>query len=145
MSVSPDSPAQAQAGGPAPHLDHRAFDAFGMLEVDGQDIDAAIAGAGDTLVCVFFWGVDCFNCEMAKKAMLANPEPVHALELHWLHANVYAHPELGKRFGLHGVPVFMFFYKGKKLGRATGWHGHGQFAAAVANARLKASGKPLAG
>jgi hypothetical protein len=130
---------------PAPHLDHRAFDAFAMREVDDATIDAAIADAGDALVCVFFWGVDCFNCEMAKQAMLANPGPLRALELHWLHANVYAHPALGRRFGLHGIPVFMFFQNGKKLGRATGWHGHGQFAAAVANARLKASGKPLAG
>ncbi|MGO4328311.1 thioredoxin family protein [Cupriavidus sp. 2TAF22] len=149
MSTSSDksaagAPAEAAADA-APHLDHHAFETFGMREVNGDDIDAAIAAADDALVCVFFWGVDCFNCEMAKKAMLANPEPVRALELHWLHANVYAHPELGRRFGLHGIPVFMFFHKGKKLGRATGWHGHGQFAAAVANARLKASGKPLAG
>ncbi|SOY85964.1 thioredoxin family protein [Cupriavidus taiwanensis] len=138
-----------QAGAPdpsaAPHLDHRAFDALAMREVDDATIDSAIAAAGDALVCVFFWGVDCFNCEMAKKAMLANPGPLRALELHWLHANVYAHPQLGRRFGLHGIPVFMFFQNGKKLGRATGWHGRGQFAAAVANARLKASGKPLAG
>jgi len=141
MSTSPDQ----AAGAEAPHQDHRAFEAFGMREVNGDDIDSAIAAAGDKLVCVFFWGVDCFNCEMAKKAMLANPEPVRALDLHWLHANVYAHPELGRRFGLHGIPVFMFFHKGKKLGRATGWHGHGQFAAAVGNARLKAGGKPLAG
>ena len=129
----------------SPHLDHRAFDAFAMQAVDGSTIDAAIAASGDDLVCVFFWGVDCFNCEMAKKAMLANPDPIRALNLRWLHANVYEHPELGKRFGLHGIPVFMFFQRGKKLGRATGWHGHGQFAAAVGNARLKAEGKPLAG
>ncbi|WER44810.1 thioredoxin family protein [Cupriavidus sp. WKF15] len=127
------------------HLDHRAFDMLGMQPVDGASIDAAIAAAGDKLVCVFFWGVDCFNCEMAKQAMLSSPEPILALDLHWLHANVYAHPELGQRFGLHGIPVFMFFHNGKKLGRATGWHGHGQFAAAVTNARLKAEGKPLAG
>lgn len=146
MSIKPDNAAApGAAADAAAHLDHRAFDAFSMREVASDDIDAAIAAAGDALVCVFFWGVDCFNCEMAKRAMLANPEPVRVLELHWLHANVYAHPELGKRFGLHGIPVFMFFHKGKKLGRATGWHGQGQFAAAVANARLKASGKPLAG
>ncbi|MBP0636391.1 co-chaperone YbbN [Cupriavidus sp. AcVe19-6a] len=145
--MSGESPAGVSSAGQAaaPHLDHRAFEAFGMRQVDDASIDAAIAQAGDALVCVFFWGVDCFNCEMAKKAMLANPEPIRALGLHWLHANVYAHPALGKRFGLHGIPVFMFFQSGKKLGRATGWHGHGQFAAAVANARLKADGKPLAG
>ncbi|AOY91116.1 thiol reductase thioredoxin [Cupriavidus sp. USMAA2-4] len=133
-----------QRGGPE-HLDHRAFDLLAMQEVDGSTIDAALAAAGERMVCLFCWGVDCFNCEMAKRAMLANPEPIRALDLHWLHANVYAHPELGQRFGLHGIPVFLFFQGGRKLGRATGWHGHGQFAAAVANARLKAAGKPLAG
>ncbi|HBD32870.1 MAG TPA: thioredoxin, partial [Cupriavidus sp.] len=71
--------------GNEPHLDHRAFEALDMAEVDGENIDAAIANAGDDLVCVFFWGVDCFNCEMAKKAILANPEPIRALDLHWLH------------------------------------------------------------
>lgn len=124
-------------------VDMTAFAAFGMCEVDGESIDAAIAAAGDALVCVFFWGGDCFNCEMAKTALLAQPEPMRSLGLHWLHANVYAHPELGQRFGLHGIPVFLFFHRGKKLGRATGWHGHAQFAAAVANARNKLAGRPL--
>lgn len=125
-------------------VDTAAFAAFGMREVNGETIDAAIAAAGDALVCVFFWGEDCFNCEMAKQGMLAQPASVRDLGLHWLHANVYEHPALGQRFGLHGVPVFMFFHRGTKLGRATGWHGHAQFAAAVANARNKLAGKPLA-
>ncbi|WP_242489912.1 thioredoxin family protein [Noviherbaspirillum cavernae] len=124
-------------------IDRTVFAAFAVREVDGQSIDDAIADADEKLVCVFFWGIDCFNCDMAKKAMLARPDPIQAFDLVWLHANVYAHPELGQRFGLHGIPVFMFFQNGKKLGRATGWHGP-QFEAAVANARLKAAGKPIA-
>jgi len=124
-------------------VDKTAFAAFGMREVNSETIDAAIAAAGDALVCVFFWGDDCFNCELAKQAMAAQPVPVRELGLHWLHANVYEHPELGQRFGLHGIPVFLFFHRGKKLGRATGWHGYAQFAAAVANARNKLAGKPL--
>ena len=38
---------------------------------------------------------------------------------------------------LHGVSTWFFFYRGKRLGRATGWHGLGQFEAAVAVAREK--------
>lgn len=120
-----------------------AFAAFGMQEVDGASIDAAIAQADERLVCVFFWGEQCFNCDIAKKAMLAQPGRIRALDLAWLHADVYADRELGMRYGLHGVPVFMFFQRGKKLGRATGWHGYAQFEAAVANARLKAAGLPI--
>ena len=93
---------------------------------------------------VFFWGLDCFNCEIAKKAMLAQPEAIRALGLKWFHSNVYEHRELGRRFMLHGVPTWFFFHRGKRLGRATGWHGLGQFEAAVAAAREKVLAK-LAG
>jgi hypothetical protein len=35
------------------------------------------------------------------------------------------------------VPTWFFFHRGKRLGRATGWHGLGQFEAAVGAAREK--------
>ena len=118
-------------------VDATAFAAFDMQELSADSFDAALAGAGDDLAVVFFWGLDCFNCEIAKKAMLAQPDAIRALGLKWFHSNVYEHRELGRRFMLHGVPTWFFFYRGKRLGRATGWHGLGQFQAAVAAAREK--------
>jgi hypothetical protein len=73
--------------------------------------------------------------------MLAQPEAIRALGLKWFHSNVYEHRELGRRFVLHGVPTWFFFHRGKRLGRATGWHGLGQFEAAVAAAREKVRAK----
>ena len=101
-------------------VDPAAFEAFDMQALAADTFDAAIAGAGDALAVVFFWGVDCFNCEIAKKAMLAQPDAIRALGLRWFHCNVYEHHELGRRFGLHGVPTWFFFHRGKRLGRATG-------------------------
>jgi hypothetical protein len=118
-------------------VDHTAFDVFAMQEVGADTIDAALAQAGDQLAVVFFWGFECFNCDIAKKAMLAQPDAIRALGLKWFHSNIYEHRELGRRFALHGVPTWFFFYRGKRLGRATGWHGLGQFQAAVAGAREK--------
>ncbi|WP_448167999.1 thioredoxin family protein [Burkholderia ambifaria] len=118
-------------------VDPGAFDAFDMQVLAPDTFDAGVAGAGDALVVVFFWGVDCFNCEIAKKAMLAQPDAIRALGLKWFHCNVYEYPELGRRFGLHGVPTWFFFHCGKRLGRATGWHGLAQFQAAVSAARAK--------
>jgi thiol:disulfide interchange protein len=125
-------------------VDPTAFSVFGMQEVTPETFDAALAQAGDELAVVFFWGVDCFNCEIAKKAMLAAPEAIRAHGLKWFHANVYEHRELGRRFVLHGVPTWFFFHRGKRLGRATGWHGLAQFAAAVEAARekMRAAGGP---
>jgi hypothetical protein len=69
--------------------------------------------------------------------MLAQPDAIRALGLRWFRWNVYEHHELGRRFTLDGVPTWCFFYRGKRLGRATGWHGLGQFEAAVAVAQEK--------
>lgn len=129
-------------------VDSAAFAAFDMQALAADTFDAGIEGAGDGLSVVFFWGVDCFNCEIAKKAMLAQPAAIRALDLKWFHCNVYEHQQLGRRFGLHGVPTWFFFHRGKRLGRATGWHGLAQFQAAVAAARAKivaAAGDPAAG
>ncbi|QTD89145.1 thioredoxin family protein [Burkholderia anthina] len=128
-----------------PGVDPAAFDAFGMQALAPDTFDAGIERVGDSLAVVFFWGVDCFNCEIAKKAMLAQSDAIRALNLKWFHCNVYEHPELGRRFGLHGVPTWFFFHRGKRLGRATGWHGLAQFQAAVSAARAKvaaAAGEP---
>lgn len=65
---------------PAP-VDKTAFAVFDMRELDEAGFDAGLASAGDGLAVVFFWGVDCFNCEIAKKAMLAKPDEIRALGL----------------------------------------------------------------
>ncbi|HVL77520.1 MAG TPA: thioredoxin, partial [Noviherbaspirillum sp.] len=84
------------------------FTRFGMQEIHSDTIERQLAEAGDRLVCIFCWGEDCFNCEVAKKAMLAKPEAIEKLELVWMHGNVYADRALGLKFGLHGVPVFVY-------------------------------------
>jgi hypothetical protein len=126
-------------------VDSTAFAVFDMQELSADSFDAGLAEAGDDLAVVFFWGLDCFNCEIAKKAMLAQPDAIRALGLKWFHSSVYEHRELGRRFVLHGVPTWFFFYRGKRLGRATGWHGLGQFEAAVAAAREKIRAANAAG
>jgi hypothetical protein len=81
---------------------------------------------------VFFWSLDGFNCEIARKAMLAQPGAIRALGLKWFCSKVHEHRELGRRFMLHGVSTWFFFYRGERPGRATGRHNARQFEAAVA-------------
>ncbi|MGI4814716.1 MAG: thioredoxin family protein [Janthinobacterium lividum] len=130
---------------PSDSIDRSAFETFEMREVSADDIDSVLASTGDALAVVFFWGVDCYNCEVAKKAMLAQPEAIRALGLRWFHANVYEDRALGRRFSLHGIPTWFFFHHGRRLGRATGWHGLAQFSAAVdaAHAKIAAAGETL--
>jgi hypothetical protein len=107
------------------------FDAFPMHAVDSAGLDAALADIGTPVAILFLWGRDCPNCDVAKRAMRAEPARLRWPGVAWLHGNVYADPELGTRFGLHGIPTFIVFRNGRKVGRITPWPGPAAFAAAI--------------
>ena len=108
------------------------FQAFGMRHVGTDDFDEAVVRApGDDLRCVFLWGEDCYNCNIFKQTALLHRDALAALNLTWFEADVYADPALGQRFGLHGVPTFVLYRGGRRLGRITGWPGLPQFTDAV--------------
>jgi hypothetical protein len=109
------------------------FDLFAMREVDSQSFDSMVVLApGADLRCIFLWGKNCYNCSLFKNTALLLKDQLKALNLSWYQADVYRDQPLGRRFGLHGVPAFMFFQSGKRLGRISGWPGWPQFSAAVA-------------
>ncbi|KRB12804.1 MULTISPECIES: thioredoxin family protein [Achromobacter] len=115
------------------------FRVFGMRHVDTAGFDAAVVQApGADLRCVFLWGQDCYNCNLFKQAALLHQETLVGLGLTWFEADVYADEPLGRRFSLHGVPTFVLYRSGKRLGRITGWPGLPQFTAAIH--RLQESG-----
>lgn len=67
-------------------VDATAFSVFVMQEVSAASFDAALGSADDALAGAFFWGVDCFNCETAKKTMLAQPDALRSLGFKRFHA-----------------------------------------------------------
>ena len=108
------------------------FETFSMRPVGSASFDAEVVNApGDELRCVFLWGQDCYNCNIFKQTALLHKDALLGLELSWFQADVYADEALGRRFSLHGVPTFMLFRGGKRLGRITGWPGLPQFSAAI--------------
>jgi hypothetical protein len=108
------------------------FDLFAMRAVDSQSFDSVVVSApGSDLRCVFLWGKNCYNCNLFKNTALLLQDQLKALNLSWYHADVYQDQPLGRRFGLHGVPAFVFFQSGKRLGRISGWPGWPQFSGAV--------------
>jgi hypothetical protein len=108
------------------------FDLFGMRPVDSGAFDRDVVQApGDDLRCVFLWGKDCYNCNLFKQTALLHKDALLAMKLTWFQADVYADVALGRRFALHGVPTFIMYRAGKRLGRITGWPGLAQFSDAV--------------
>ncbi|MBY0555504.1 thioredoxin family protein [bacterium] len=104
---------------------------FEKIETSGFDNKINSDNLKDQLVCVFFWGHDCPNCEIAKRVLVERKRDVDTLNMKWYHANIYEDFELATRFGLFGIPVFIFFKNGKKLGKISPFPGFDPFYEAV--------------
>lgn len=117
--------------------DHPVFPRLQMCPLTETDFDAEIAGQGDALVGVFFWGHDCPNCDVAKAMLLQEARDVEALGLTWFHVNAYEERDLATRFGLFGIPAFFFFHRGKKLGRISPFPGMEPFLTALRELKKK--------
>lgn len=92
-----------------------------------NDFDEKVLIEDSNLIGVFFWGHQCPNCEIAKTSLLEEKQKVLSWPLRWFHVNAYEESDLATRFGLYGIPVFIFFRKGKNLGRVTSYPGFDEF------------------
>lgn len=107
------------------------FEQFAMLEVSNATLDSELAASPADIDILFLWGRDCPNCEIAKRMILATPSRFQWPQVRWLHGNVYDEPTLGTRFGLHGIPAFIVFSRGRKLGRISPFPGVDPFTLAI--------------
>lgn len=98
-----------------------------MPALSPNEFDSALEKHPGEIVVVFFWGHNCPNCDVAKRMIHQEIETYKQFPLNWYHVNTYDHAELGTRFGLHGIPTFLFFKNSKILGRATSFPGHDEF------------------
>lgn len=96
---------------------HPFFQNFPITQLSQNNFDEALTKSTDEIVAIFFWGHNCPNCEVAKNIMSQEIDAIKSVGFTWYHVNVYEETDLGTRFGLHGIPTFLFFHKQKKLGR----------------------------
>lgn len=109
------------------------FETYKFEQIHTSDFDLKINSdtKDDQLICIFFWGHDCPNCEIAKKVLVDRKSDVDSLKMKWYQANIYEDFDLATRFGLFGIPVFIFFKNGKKLGKISPFPGFDPFFEAV--------------
>lgn len=91
------------------------------------DLDETLAQApAEELLVLYFWGPDCPNCDVfaadLPALIRAAPGNVRLAKV-----NAYEHPELARRFALFGVPAFVLFRAGKKLGMMREYYGREAF------------------
>ena len=121
-------------------LEHPFFKRIDIEALNVQTFDQRLAEHPGNIVGVFFWGHDCPNCEVAKGVLSDQHVKMGEFGFKWFHVNVYENFDLGTRFGLHGVPAFIFFKDGVKLGRITPFPGAEPFFEALATLKTKVLG-----
>ncbi len=99
--------------------------------VTPEELERRLAAARETLLLVYLWGPDCPNCVMFKRSL---PKLIAALadvSAELVEVDVYAHPEVATRYGVFGIPHFLLFKGGRKLGKMSEFRGESYFLATI--------------
>lgn len=83
------------------------------------------------LKIVYFWGDNCPNCESAKRELSLMIDDLSPLAIDFHSVNAYEQMDLATRFGLYGIPAFLFFKKGQLIGRITSFPTRQSFLQAI--------------
>jgi thioredoxin 1 len=103
-----------------------------VTDATPEEFDAVLAARdSDALVVLYMWGPNCPNCDFFATRL---PHVVRALagaNVLFVKVDVYAHPELARRYGVHGIPHFLLFREGRRLGRMSEFRGDAFFAQVI--------------
>ncbi|MET0413140.1 MAG: thioredoxin family protein [Polyangiaceae bacterium] len=94
-----------------------------VIAVTPEELDARLAAREERLTVLYMWGPDCPNCVVFKRHLPALLEALRDADFSLLTIDVYAHPEVGQRYGVFGIPHFLLFKGGTKIGKMSEFRG----------------------
>jgi len=101
-----------------------------VLDVGPEQLDAHIAQE-KRLVVVYMWGPDCPNCVIFKRQLPGLLKELSGAPVVLLKIDVYAHPEVARRYAVYGIPHFLLFKGGVRLGKMSEFRGDAFWLAVV--------------
>jgi thioredoxin 1 len=96
-----------------------------LVSIEPAELDHLLAAPGDRLLVLYLWGPDCPNCLIFKRRLPHLLRALSEVEFELRGLDVYEHPEVARRFAVHGIPHFLLFKHGKKLGKMSEFRGDG--------------------
>lgn len=102
-----------------------------IVHADASSFDDQVMRVRDELVIVYFFGPQCRNCELFAAQLPALIEELGDVRARLVKVDAYAESELATRFALYGVPAFLPFRDGKRLGRMSSFPGRSEFLGAI--------------
>jgi thiol-disulfide isomerase/thioredoxin len=88
-----------------------------------ENFDALISADASQLVVVEFWGENCPNCDVFEAQLPSLLEALEDAPVRLVRVHAYEHPELARRYAIFGVPTFVLFRAGERLGKMSQYQG----------------------
>lgn len=103
-------------------------------------LDELLAQPSDRLLVLYLWGPDCPNCEIFKRHLPELLPELATLPVDFVSLDAYEYPEVARRYAIYGIPHFLLFKSGKKLGKMSEFRGNAFWLAVVRERALGAPG-----
>ena len=94
-----------------------------VLAATPEEFDALLEARRDALIVLYMWGHDCPNCEFFAKRLPELLPQLADTPLVIAKVNVYERPEVARRYGVFGIPHFLLFSEGRRLGKMSEFRG----------------------
>jgi thioredoxin 1 len=92
-------------------------------ELTPPELDELLASATERLIVLYLWGPDCPNCEIFKRSLPSLGPKLAELEVDFVALDAYQFPEVARRYAVYGIPHFLLFKRGRKLGKMSEFRG----------------------
>jgi len=102
-----------------------------MRHITPDELDSLLASPSDRLLLLYLWGPDCPNCEIFKRSLPSLEPELAQLPVDFVALDAYEHPEVARRYAVYGIPHFLLFRGGKKLGKMSEFRGEAFWLAVV--------------
>ncbi len=100
-------------------------------DVTPEELDALLANPTERLLLLYLWGPDCPNCEIFKRSWPTLLPQLDDLPVDFITLDAYQYPEIARRYAVYGIPHFLLFKNGKKLGKMSEFKGEAFWLAVV--------------
>ncbi|MGC4086770.1 MAG: thioredoxin family protein [Polyangiaceae bacterium] len=87
------------------------------------ELNGLLEQASDRLLLVYLWGPDCPNCVIFKRSLQQFESKLDELPLEFVSVDAYSYPEVARRYAVHGIPHFLLFKGGRKIGKMSEFRG----------------------
>jgi len=98
-----------------------------VLVATPDEFDSVLTREPDALVVLYMWGPDCPNCEFFATRLPGVLRALAGANVLFVKVDVYAYPALARRYGVYGIPCFMLFRGGRRIGRMSEFRGDAFF------------------